>query len=60
MTEPKLRIVINFEGTHFYTIDGDYTTRLHETLEEALQYMCWKNNIVASQVIVETKVQYTY
>lgn len=58
--EPKLRIVINYEGTHFYTIDDDYRTRQHETLEKAQEYLCWKYNILTSQINVETKVQFTY
>ena len=60
MNKPKLRIVINYEGTHFYTIDTDYVTRQHESLEQAQEYLCWKYNIVTSQIKVETKVQFTY
>lgn len=60
MTEPKLRIVINYEGTHFYTIDEDYKTRQHESLEEAQEYMWRKYNIAADKINVETKVQFTY
>lgn len=60
MNEPKLRIVINYEGTRFYTINDDYSTRQHESLEQAQEYLCWKYNIVTSQIKVETKVQFTY
>lgn len=60
MTEPKLRIVINYGGTHFYTIDTDYVTRQHESLEQAQEYLWRKYDIVASQINVETKVQFTY
>ena len=41
MKEPKLRIVINYGGTHFYTIDTDYVTRQHESLEQAQEYLWW-------------------
>lgn len=60
MNKPTLRIVINYEGTHFYTIDTDYRTRQHESLEQAQEYLWCKYNIVASQINVETKVQFTY
>nr|DAW67098.1 MAG TPA: hypothetical protein [Caudoviricetes sp.] len=60
LTFPKLRIVINYEGTHFYTIDEDYRTRQHESLEQAQEYLCHKYNIVTSEINVETKVQFTY
>ena len=60
MNKPKLRIVINYEGTHFYTIDKDYRARRHESLEQAQEYLWRKYDIVASQIIVETKVQFSY
>lgn len=60
MNNPKLRIVINYEGTHFYTIDEDYRTRQHESLEEAQEYMWRKYNIVVDKINVETEVQFAY
>ena len=56
MNKPKLRIVINYEGAHFYTIDTDYRFTRHESLKQVQEYLCRKYDIVASQIIDEIKM----
>ena len=47
MNEPKLRIIINYEGTHFYTIDDDYKMRQHESLDKdvCLELVLYANKL---------------
>ena len=52
MNKSKLRIVINYEGTHFYTIDGDYITK--DDYLDLLEYCDRLSNYIKERLWVFT------
>lgn len=59
MKSAVLRVVVNYEGTKFYTKDEKGYFKQHETLEDARMYLIYKYG--ADTVIkVETFVRFSY
>lgn len=58
MKKASLRIVINYQGTKFFTKNEDGTFTEHETLEEARDYLIYMHGVDVD-IKIETEVRFS-